>query len=265
MTEITARRMHFDIPQELDLYAATNDPAGLSSSVALSLSLPYLEPYLIRTMRVALDQIADPELAADVRAFSAQEGHHFRAHAQFNRWIVGKLPPEQAAEIGPLESALKADYERFSQTKSLRFNPAYAEGFEAMTCSAALAMAEHGAFEDDSMMPGGEIWAWHMAEEIEHRTVAFNVLQHLVGSYPYRIVVGTWSQWHYVRYIGRFARCMSQGIEKKKGSRGLSAMDRDTLKRYLRTWSPWYDPAKIDVPPQVEALLARYSALTKAG
>ena len=57
MTEITARSMHFDIPQELDLYAATNDPAGLSSSVALSLSLPYLEPYLIRTMRVALDQI----------------------------------------------------------------------------------------------------------------------------------------------------------------------------------------------------------------
>ena len=185
MTEITARRMHFDIPQELDLYAATNDPAGLSSSVALSLSLPYLEPYLIRTMRVALDQIADPELAADVRAFSAQEGHHFRAHAQFNRWIVGKLPPEQAAEIGAIESALQADYERFSQTKSLRFNLAYAEGFEAMTCSFALATLE-ARMAPQEPKAWSELFEWHLAEEVEHRTVAFEAYDYVVGSYPSR-------------------------------------------------------------------------------
>jgi len=257
MTEITARRMHFDIPQELDLYAATNDPAGLSSSVALSLSLPYLEPYLIRTMRVALDQIADPELAADVRAFSAQEGHHFRAHAQFNRWIVGKLPPEQAAEIGPLESALKADYERFSQTKSLRFNPAYAEGFEAMTCSFALAMAE---FSPDLAAPGGGIWEWHMAEEIEHRTVAFDVFEHLVGNYLYRILVGGYSQFHYVRYIQRFAACMANSLGRKIKVQA-SAMNRAAGRNYLRTLSPRYNPAKIALPAGVPELLEKFSKM----
>ena len=58
---------------------------------------------------------------------------------------------------------------------------------------------------------------------------------------------------------------MSEGIDSKPARRGLSAMERDTLRRYLRTWSPRYDPAKIEVPPAVEGLLARYSALAEAG
>jgi predicted metal-dependent hydrolase len=103
-----------------------------------------------------------------------------------------------------------------------------------------------------------------MAEEIEHRTVAFGVYRHLVGSYPYRIALGTWAQWHYVSYIGRFARCMADGLGRKL-VRPSSPMHRSALRRYLRTWSPWYDPAKIVVPEAVDRLLARYSAMADAG
>jgi len=35
-------------------------------------------------------------------------------------------------------------------------------------------------------------------------------------------------------------------------------VQRDALRRYLRTWSPWYDPAKIELPDGVQALLDRY-------
>ena len=42
-------------------------------------------------------------------------------------------------------------------------------------------------------------------------------------------------------------------------------MNKTALRRYLHTWSPWYDPAKVDVPPGVDALLARYTALAKSG
>jgi predicted metal-dependent hydrolase len=228
------------------------------------MTMPYLEPYLIRSMKVALKQISDPDLSEDVRRFSQQEGHHFRNHAALNDQIRTQFDAATADRLRAIEASLEADYQRFSRSKSLRFNIAYAEGFEAMTCAGALAAAEHGSFDDASMMPGGEIWAWHMAEEIEHRTVAFDVFEHVVGSYVYRILVGTWSQIHYARYIGRFAGCMAHGLGHRLG-RPRSDMHRAALRRYLRTWSPWYDPAKIDVPPQVEALLARYSALTKAG
>jgi hypothetical protein len=38
-------------------------------------------------------------------------------------------------------------------------------------------------------------------------------------------------------------------------------MQRTFLRNYLRTWSPRYDPAKIEIPPGVDALLARYTAM----
>jgi predicted metal-dependent hydrolase len=227
--------------------------------LGLSMTMPYLEPYLIRTMKVAIDQMRDPELAEDTRRFCAQEGHHYRNHAMLNDQIRASFDAATADRLRAIEAALDADYHRFTDTKSLRFNLAYAEGFEAMTCALALAGAEHGSFVGGSV-PGGEIWAWHMAEEIEHRTVAFGVYQHLVGSYPYRILRGTWSQWHYLRYIRRFARCMADGLGRQLVS-ARQPVHRTALRNYLRTWSPRYDPAKIEVPPGVDALLARYSAM----
>jgi len=221
--------------------------------------MPYLEPYLIRTMKTALPQISDPQLVEDVRGFSKQEGHHYRNHAKFNEQIRGHFDDALADELRGIEAALEADYQRYTREKSLRFNVAYAEGFEAMTCAAALATAEHGGFDG---LPGGEIWAWHMAEEIEHRTVAFGVFEHLVHSYPYRVLAGGWAQVHYVSYIVRFARCMARGIGRKL-TRPSSPMHRAALRRYLGTLSARYDPAKIEIPRGVEELLARYSALAE--
>ena len=40
----------------------------------------------------------------------------------------------------------------------------------------------------------------------------------------------------------------------------LSQEEQSALRRYLRTWSPWYDPAKIVVPEGVDALLTKFSA-----
>jgi len=264
MADITVRNIRFSFEDKLSFDRPADEQAKMLFPLALSLTMPYLEPYLIRTMKVALKQISDPALREDVRHFSQQEGHHFRNHAVLNECVRSHFDVGVADRILAIEADLEADYQRFSRSKSLRFNAAYAEGFEAMTCSAALAMAEHGAFDDDSMMPGGEIWAWHMAEEIEHRTVAFDVFEHLVGSYLYRIFVGTWSQRHYLGYIGRFARCMAEGLgcgAEKPGS----PMQRTALRRYLRTLSPWYHPAKVAVPPSVAGLLARYSSIAEAG
>ncbi len=259
MADITVRKIRFSFDDPFDFEVSDEQLGSMLGPLALSMTMPYLEPYLIRTMKVALKQIADPTLAEDVRRFSQQEGHHFRNHALLNDQIRGQFDEAAADRLRDIEKDLEADYQRFTRTKSLRFNLAYAEGFEAMTCAMALAGAEHGTFEGD-MIPGGEIWAWHMAEEIEHRTVAFDVYRHLVGSYPYRILVGTWSQWHYVSYIRRFAACMATALGRKPGS-PRSAVGRTALRNYRRTWSPFYDPAKIELPAGVQELLDRYSAM----
>lgn len=261
MADIHVRKIRFsfeDVPIDFDLPDETL-AMGLPL-LGLSMTMPYLEPYLIRTMKVAVKRIEDPMLAEDVRRFSAQEGHHFRNHADFNVRIRDSFDAPTSAALRAIEADLEADYQRFSKQKTLRFNVAYAEGFEAMTCAGALASAVHDAFD---ALPGGEIWAWHMAEEIEHRTVAFQVYEQLVGSYPYRLLAGGYAQWHYVSYILRFAKCMARSLGRKLTSPS-SPMHRSALRNYLRTWSPRYDPAKIEVPAGVDQLLARYSALAES-
>jgi predicted metal-dependent hydrolase len=258
MADITVRKIRFAYDEPIDLDLPDERLGLVLPELGLSMTMPYLEPYLIRTMKVAIEQIRDPVLVEDTRRFCAQEGHHFRNHAMLNDQIRGSFDDATADALRAIEAALDADYHRFTDAKSLRFNLAYAEGFEAMTCAGALAAAEHGGF--DGALPGGEIWAWHMAEEIEHRTVAFGVYQHLVGSYFYRILMGTWAQWHYVSYIRRFAQCMAGALGRKPVS-SRSPMQRTFLRNYLRTWGPRYDPAKVEIPPGVDALLARYTAM----
>ena len=264
MAEIAVRNVRFSFENALDLDRPQHELSKMVFPLALSMTLPYLEPYLIRTMKVALKRISDPELIEDVRRFSQQEGHHYRNHAALNDTLRAHFDPAIADRLREIEADLEADYQRFSRSKRLRFNVAYAEGFEAMTCAVALAAVEHGVFDDQAMLPGGEVWAWHMAEEIEHRTVAFDVFEHLVGRYLYRIAVGTWSQRHYLGYIGRFTRCLAEGLGCEP-ERSASPVQRTALRRYLRTWSPWYDPAKIEAPPGVGELLSRFSALAESG
>ena len=260
MADITVRKIRFSFDEPVDLDVSDEMLGEILPILGLSMTMPYLEPYLIRTMKVVKEHIDDPQLVADVRHFSQQEGHHYRNHAIFNKQIRAAFAEPVADRLRGIEAALEADYQRFTRSKSLRFNVAYAEGFEAMTCAAALAMAEGGAF--DSLPPGGEIWPWHMAEEIEHRTVAFDVFQALVGSYLYRIAFGTWAQVHYVSYIRRFARCMAEGLGRELPRRS-SPTQRAALRRYVHTWSPRYDPSRVKVPAAVEALLARYSEMAK--
>jgi predicted metal-dependent hydrolase len=264
MADITPRKIRFEYEDTID-FAFGDDMFGTQMQLlGLSLTMPYLEPYLIRTMKAALKEITDPQLAEDVRHFSMQEGHHYRNHATFNDVVRKQFDDETADKIRAIEAALEADYQRFTKTKSLKFNAAYAEGFEAMTCAGALSMAEQDGFAmAETLLPGGELWAWHMAEEIEHRTVAFDVFEHLVGSYPYRIVFGTYAQFHYLSYIRKFANCMSTALGRKLPV-PRTASNRGAVRRYFRTWSPRYTPHDIVVPEGVEQLLARYSEMEKA-
>jgi hypothetical protein len=49
--------------------------------------------------------------------------------------VLGQLGEPAAAKIRVILDELDADYRRFSEQRSDRFNLVYAEGFEAMTMS----------------------------------------------------------------------------------------------------------------------------------
>ena len=255
--------MDFQFPDEIELDFAPGKPELSFSLIGLSLLLPYLEPYLIRTMNKAKKRITDPDLLVDVENFCAQEGQHYRQHIRFNRAL--RLSGFHALE--DLEKDLQEDYLRFTRTRSLRFNLAYAEGFEALTTAFALFSLE----EPDEMLghsPGEELLRWHAIEELEHRTVAFDVYQHVCRGYFYRLFVGLFAQWHFLRFVGRAVRVMTEsspeiqarhgGLEgRRERSRMNSGALRRFLPRVLKTYLPGYTPHDIALSDDLQAAADR--------
>ena len=79
-------------------------------------------------MRAALEHCTDPVVAQEVRQFIGQEAQHFRQHAVLND-MIRSISPELEG-LREIEDQLEADYQRFTNTKSLKFNLAYAEGLK---------------------------------------------------------------------------------------------------------------------------------------
>ncbi len=264
-SDITVRKVNFDFPDDIALYAIPKLPRVSLFIAAFSMTMPYLEPYLIRMMLKAADKVEDEKLLEDMKRFSQQEGNHYRNHARLNAIIRDKFSDSVAEELLSIESELKDDYDRFLKEKPLRFNLAYAEGFEAMTCAAALASAQRPASLDDAVSKGwDELLDWHGLEEIEHRTVAFDVFDHVIGGYFYRVFQGLKSQAHYLYYIHRFYRVML----KAEGFRMYPYIPFFILAggfRYINTLFPWYNPANYKIPDSLNERLDRYAAMTSTG
>ncbi len=253
MTTITVRRPEFTWPDDLPILPDPNDPSRSCELVAFSFTLPYLEPYLIRTMRAAAKEVDDEDLRAEMKAFSGQEAQHFQQHARINDVVRAQLSGPSAASIRALEDELEADYRRFSDEKSLAFNLAYAEGFEAMTFSLARANLDFSRVST-TVPEWASLMAWHLAEEVEHRTVTFDAYDKIIGKYPYRVAVGTWAQGHFLRYQIAMATVMRRDTDDPDISARTvwwQAAKRNwksgTIPGMLRAMSPRYNPRNVEL------------------
>jgi uncharacterized protein len=224
----------------------------------------HVEPYLIKVMYQAKAQLP-PELTGlheDIAIFIKQESEHYKQHIAFNKALYA-AGYERLADF---DRELAADYERFLKEKSLKFNCAYCEGFETLGPPNAKAYFE---FYSDLLI-GAErsavdLWKWHMAEEFEHRHVAYEVYKTLYGrkhffnAYFYRIYgffctmrhLGGWSAKVYAYLIGKDREGMSAD-ELERSKRREKIYQRKLLFHFmpqlLRVLSPFYDPAKLQAP-----------------
>ena len=155
--------------------------------------LPAGEFWFCRLYNRVLPNITDEKLAEDVRAFIRQEAMHAQAHASANKeyLTVRNIDIQRNLEIMDfLFGKLLADQPLgFKVPKVLDhqwdlFRLGIVATVEHMTCvlgKYALynkKWAELGA--DPNML---DLVKWHGAEEIEHRTVAFDLYRHLGGGY----------------------------------------------------------------------------------
>lgn len=265
---MTVRHMPFEFPDEIDPVFIDGDHRQSFGFIAGSLMLAYLEPYLVRSMQAAEEHVTDPKTLAGLKAFAAQESHHYRMHMKFNAAVRRSGFPGLEA----LEKELSDDYQRFTKTKSLRFNLAYAEGFEALTMNLVKHVMEPNGFGDD-LPVFLQMIEWHFVEELEHRTVAFDVYDHVVGGYFYRLFVGAWAQWHFSRWTRRATRYMlrespppKRSTREKAESRKTSRMPRPTrihklLLGLLRIYLPNYTPHDVTIAPGIQTLADKYTKM----
>lgn len=269
---MVVRRLDFTFTPDMELVFVKNDPEMSFTFLGAWIMLPYLEPYLIRTMRDALPAIRDPQLKEELKRFCAQEGEHFKQHAKAND-LIRALHPDYEA-LRPLEAELDAELKEFTRSKPLAFNLAYAEGFESMTSAMARAQLEVGLY-DRTDSPLADLAKWHVMEELEHRCVAFDVYEHVAGNWFYRVRKSLWAQSHYMGWVNRFKAVLKApqaqlfarydtpelAAERKAFNRRYLSLG---LPRVLNTYMPWYNPAKVGLPPEFEQARGHYSHVAAA-
>ena len=151
---------------------------GLKSAfvVALSGSFPPGEKEFIQSVRLFVNQVRDPKLIEDVKDFTAQEGQHSLQHKLLNEAFdrLGYLATQVSEQFEVIEQEWaeeRSDADRLAATVVM-------EHITAVMAHFALTRPEEFDPLPDSVQ---ELLLWHAIEEIEHKSVAFDVYQECVG------------------------------------------------------------------------------------
>lgn len=161
-----------DIPR----YWMAGDPYKTRVFDAVQATFPDGERYFIAAVRAFREGIKDPKLREAVRDFMLQEGQHGQVHTDYNRWLES-----QGIDIEAFTRHTKNVANRRLKKRSAEYNIALTAALEHFT-----AMMAELFFADKSVMEGADerlraLFAWHAIEEMEHRSVAFDVMQQVAG------------------------------------------------------------------------------------
>lgn len=256
MHAIPVRKMEFDIPaaDDFDPKWLANDILQSYMSTGVSLYVAYLEPFLVKSVRRVLDQIEDADMRENVDRFARQEAQHYMQHERFNAAILGQGYPGLQERF----DRLKADFAGFLANRSDKWCVGFVEGFEALTTQLALrSLRQLGRQHPRTDPRFAALFEWHMAEEIEHRNVAFDIYDHLYGDYLFRVKMCWIAQSHILKFITDCMKIMSRtDVERHGASYRVSGTQRFMVwvvsaPMMLKTLTPWYTPHDYDVPETI--------------
>jgi predicted metal-dependent hydrolase len=266
MTAITVRHPSFDL-DELPRDWVGGSRVATAFGDAGHVFIPLGEDFFIDAVRRHRDRVTDPELRRAVNAFIGQESVHRRVHAQL--W-------EQLRHHGlPVDgyAGFIAAVRSLEQVVPARLQLSVTAALEHYTAAFGVAFLT----EDISTAVPAEmarLLAWHGLEELEHRSVAFDVLEAVDGGYLLRVAgfaVAT-GLLTVVPAVGTvwFARSLRPapadraGGPRQRPASGLAGMTLRFARRmavhvadYLR---PGFHPDRMPVPAEAAAVAAQLSA-----
>ena len=173
---VAKRRIRFVYPADQNAMWSPEKPEVAIASNAVSLLLPYLEPWVAASVRDAGPDL-DGALADEASAYVFQEVQHHKQHQRLNE-IVAK----RYRGIGRLERVIAFVFAFLRRRTSARFGLAFAAGFETLAYSGArwTETRVDKLFGRADAVPA-TLFLWHLAEEIEHKSVAWDVYKSTGG------------------------------------------------------------------------------------
>ncbi len=221
---------------------------------ALSLSFPDGERFCIQSVkRFAKD--TPPRLAADIRAFVAQEGAHTREHIAFNQ-----ITERSGYAVAEIEAYINR------RLDIARARPPLAQLAATMALEHFTAAFAHRLLAEPELTAGAppelaRLWRWHSIEEIEHKGVAYDVFLHAARelSPGKRWAIRRWAMMLTTLLFTRTVRETSLMLLAQDGITGWKArlglfrwlwlrpgLYRRMLGDYLAFYRPGFHPWQID-------------------
>lgn len=194
---IVPREVQFDW-QNAPLHWLRDDAFASHAVNEFSYLLTQGERFFCRVFREALPLVRDEKLRADVQAFIKQEAVHSRAHHESIEGYLKRLGIDGGAfernNAMLFDQLLSAEpYGRrlphFLQKQWLVFRVGAVAAIEHFTSALGVYVLEadwEGSGADPAV---ADLFRWHGAEEIEHRTVAYDLYRHLGGRWPLRTLL----------------------------------------------------------------------------
>ena len=210
---VPVRRVRFEWPADLDPVWTRREPDLAIAANAVSLLMPHMEPYVVASVRSQLPMLreVDPDLAERATAYATQEAQHHGQHRRFNDLLGARYPG-----LARVERLMAWIFGKL-RTRSPLFGLAFAAGFECIAFTAARWVDKR-----TRLLRGGDptattLFLWHLAEEVEHKEVAFDVYESSGGGhlrYAWATTVAAcilagaawWSAWSMLWSEGRFFR-----------------------------------------------------------
>jgi uncharacterized protein len=276
-----ARNVEFDWSR-LPAHWVPGEPFATHMINVLHLLLPEGERWFVHVFKQALPLIKDDRLLEDVRGFIGQEAmhaeshqgvvDHFNAHGVDTRPYVRQIAWLFRKVLGDRDLTGKRREEWLIERLAL---VAAIEHYTAFLGQWVLDAKElDDANADPTML---DLLRWHGAEEVEHRSVAYDLFMHVDGRYFRRVrtmlIAGPVLGWLWVRgtkYLMANDPALRHRAKPRwrdwfrHGRRGLVPAPAEVLRAIPAYLKPSYHPSQHGSTSQAIAYLAKSPAAQAA-
>lgn len=178
------RRLNVDLDPGFSRLWNGGDAFATHFFNTLSMMFPEGEQYFVDSTRAFLPEIErshSDTLARTVREFVSQESAHRHMHVRYNRELT------RQGYHNRVEARIRARI-RIMRWFAPRSRLAVVLAYEHFTAVLGDGFLRYPEWSQAMEEPLKTVWAWHAAEETEHKSVAFDVYRAAGGGYLRRVL-----------------------------------------------------------------------------